>query len=332
MDNITKEIKNISNKNSVLILSFLGLTVLFTGIVETIINISASGELQKYEMLLVAVVQYFAALPLAVLMVSFKERRSLSVKLRSLFCRPSASKKDIAKWIMISLFFVYATSYFTSFLFEIIQLVFKIELNSIDFTAENSALGIFTNIFFMVISAPICEEIFFRGILSSRTGEYGTWAAVISTGILFGLFHMNYAQVFYASMLGFCSAFMLFKTRSLIPSLILHLSLNTIGAAQSIAAINVDVEKLNQGDTEYIVSNISAIMPILAITLLVIAIMITGLVFLVLELQNSKEKFRLENNNTTISEVQKTKIYFLTPTTIITVVILIAITIINALM
>ena len=143
---------------------------------------------------------------------------------------------------------------------------------------------------------------------------------------------MNYAQVFYASMLGFCSAFMLFKTRSLIPSLILHLSLNTIGAAQSIAAINVDVEKLNQGDTEYIVSNISAIMPILAITLLVIAIMITGLVFLVLELQNSKEKFRLENNNTTISEVQKTKIYFLTPTTIITVVILIAITIINALM
>lgn len=230
---------------------------------------------------------------------------------------------------MISLFFVYAASIISNLIFTAVQSVFNVELKSVDFTAEKSAFGFFTNILFLMIAAPICEELFFRGVLTSRVSKYGEVAAAVTTGIMFGLFHVNYEQFLYASILGFCTAMLFIKTRSIIPSLILHLSLNTLGTIQSIALSDVDLEKLSQSDTEYILSHTQAILTIALVVLVIIVIMVIGLIFLISELRNLKQQFK-SKDNTGISELKKIRIYFQTPITIGTVVILIAFAVFNA--
>ena len=52
---------------------------------------------------------------------------------------------------------------------------------------------------FSVVLAPVMEELIFRKVLIDRTIVYGDKAAVVLSGLLFGVFHGNFHQFFYAS-------------------------------------------------------------------------------------------------------------------------------------
>ena len=51
-------------------------------------------------------------------------------------------------------------------------------------------------LFLAVICAPIVEEMLFRKVLIDRIRKYGNGIAVLISGIMFGLFHGNFTQVF----------------------------------------------------------------------------------------------------------------------------------------
>lgn len=80
-----------------------------------------------------------------------------------------------------------------------------------------------------VILAPIFEEMFFRKLLLDRLVKYGELPAVLASGILFGVYHGNFEQLFYALFLGIVFAYIYVKTGKIRYSIALHMLFNFNG-------------------------------------------------------------------------------------------------------
>ncbi|WDE96391.1 type II CAAX endopeptidase family protein [Lentisphaera profundi] len=85
--------------------------------------------------------------------------------------------------------------------------------------------------FMLVYSAPIWEEIVFRGILQDGLQQsVSPTTAIISTGIIFGLIHFDPDQMVPLILLGCIFGWMYHKSQSVFPSIIAHSFVNTLGA------------------------------------------------------------------------------------------------------
>lgn len=100
-------------------------------------------------------------------------------------------------------------------------------INPIAATAAGA--GVWVTILFGVILSPIIEEIVFRGILLNRVREYGDKVAIVFTAIMFGLFHGNLSQFFYAVVLGMIFGYITIKSNTIRYSIILHVLVNFFG-------------------------------------------------------------------------------------------------------
>ncbi len=102
-------------------------------------------------------------------------------------------------------------------------------------TAEN-ALNTFAydtsllKILVMVILAPLLEEYIFRKQIIDRTKIYGEKTAVILSGLLFGLFHTNMFQFFYAFFVGILFAYIYVRTGRLRYPVLIHGIVNFFGS------------------------------------------------------------------------------------------------------
>lgn len=93
--------------------------------------------------------------------------------------------------------------------------------------------NILIDIFIITIIGPIFEEIFFRKMLVDRTIRYGTKISVILSGLLFGLFHGNINQFFYAFLMGCFFALVYIKTGQIKYPIALHILINLQGSVIS---------------------------------------------------------------------------------------------------
>ncbi|TKJ20090.1 MAG: hypothetical protein CEE43_13660 [Promethearchaeota archaeon Loki_b32] len=96
-------------------------------------------------------------------------------------------------------------------------------------------------IFFFMLRPGIWEEVAFRGvILNLQLKKYSQNISIILNGLLFGLFHLlnllsgqgyyiTYMQVIFASCLGFAFSYMYIKTKSLLPCMITHYLIDSVG-------------------------------------------------------------------------------------------------------
>ena len=126
------------------------------------------------------------------------------------------------------------------------------------------------SLIFAGILSPIIEEMMFRGVMLNKLRRYGDKVAIITTAILFGLFHANFSQFFYAVALGMIFAYVALKTGTIKYSIILHIVVNIMGGVILPAAI---------GDG----SNIVAVG---CVGLALLAIVIIGLVLLIKNRKN----------------------------------------------
>jgi uncharacterized protein len=79
------------------------------------------------------------------------------------------------------------------------------------------------------ISAPLFEEILFRGIIFNDFKKaMPVWLAILTQGLLFGLFHGNWIQGVYATLVGIVLGFVYYKYKSIWAVILLHFSYNTI--------------------------------------------------------------------------------------------------------
>ena len=83
---------------------------------------------------------------------------------------------------------------------------------------------------FLVVLAPTYEELLFRRALIDRMRLYGEKRAVVTSALLFALFHGNLAQFFYAFALGLLFGCIYLRTQKLRWSLLLHMLVNFLGS------------------------------------------------------------------------------------------------------
>lgn len=83
------------------------------------------------------------------------------------------------------------------------------------------------SIFFIIIIAPIFEEIMFRGIiLPDFLSIYSPFKSILYNSLLFSAFHLNLFQVFVGLSLGAITGFIYYKSKSVIPCIIFHMLYN----------------------------------------------------------------------------------------------------------
>lgn len=101
-------------------------------------------------------------------------------------------------------------------------------------TAENAVAALLAEghpsiLFTSVVLAPLFEEYLFRRLLMDRLARYGAGLAVLTSGLAFGLFHLNLFQFFYAFALGSLFAYIYLRTGRLRYPVLLHMLVNLCG-------------------------------------------------------------------------------------------------------
>ena len=149
-------------------------------------------------------------------------------------------------------------------------------------SADNMAI----NIFFVVILAPIFEELIFRKLLIDRCSKYGEKTAIIFSALMFGLFHGNLFQFFYAFGIGLILAYVYTHTRKLRYPILMHMIINFWGSVPGVMLLSqLDEEVLNQvmmgtADEATILSIAPAILGLLAMLLVNVILSIVGIVLI----------------------------------------------------
>lgn len=79
------------------------------------------------------------------------------------------------------------------------------------------------------VVAPLGEEFIFRKLFIDRARRFGDAPAIIFSGVLFGLFHGNLFQFFYAAALGILLAYVYTRTNNIWLTVSMHAAVNLMG-------------------------------------------------------------------------------------------------------
>lgn len=97
--------------------------------------------------------------------------------------------------------------------------------------SPNSINQLITLLFFVALTPAICEETLFRGLIMRCYEQLGGKAAIMASGILFGIFHfsVNIQGLLGLSFMGIILAYLVFKTNSIFASMLAHFVYNSFG-------------------------------------------------------------------------------------------------------
>ncbi len=115
-------------------------------------------------------------------------------------------------------------------------IIFQTEITNPVETLINSS-DIWLNLILISVAGPIFEEIFFRKLLIDRTIKYGARVSIILSAVIFGFFHGNISQFFYAFLLGGFFAYVYIRTGKIIYTMILHIIVNLMGSVVSLFVV-----------------------------------------------------------------------------------------------
>ena len=96
------------------------------------------------------------------------------------------------------------------------------------------------------ILAPISEEIGFRGVLMGGLLRMrcGAWPAIVISALVFALFHGTQIQLLGTTVFGIISGWLYWRTRSLIPSMIIHMVNNSTACILEMVAPDYEPGKI----------------------------------------------------------------------------------------
>lgn len=141
------------------------------------------------------------------------------------------------KFFLISYFIMVLLNLFTTgFLWIVGNFKEADVVNPLESVLSNSS--IWATIIFAGILSPIIEEVLFRGVMLNKLRTYGDKIAIITTALLFALFHENFSQFFYAVGLGMIFAYVTLKTGTIKYSIGLHIMINMMGSVIGTQVLN----------------------------------------------------------------------------------------------
>ena len=141
------------------------------------------------------------------------------------------------KFFLISYFIMVLLNLFTmGFLWIVGNFKGSDVVNPLENVISNSS--VLATIIFAGILSPIIEEVLFRGVMLNKLRTYGDKIAIITTALLFGLFHENFSQFFYAVGLGMIFAYVTLKTGTIKYSIGIHIMINMMGSVIGTQVLN----------------------------------------------------------------------------------------------
>ncbi len=332
---INKEIRKLSNTSSLPVLVFLFAMLAMQIVVIFGVSILESFGISVAEDVLNLVLYIILDLIITptCLFIFLKTRgQKVGLTIRSSFAKPKMPVSWIAKWIIIGTGFGYLSSYFSGFITWLIETIFNITLTTQEINMGNTPIGVITTIGAVMLGAPIFEELLFRSSVYRNNELMGQGFAVVLTGITFGLWHTNWEQTIFASILGIFLCFLYAKTRSVIPSMILHFCINTISSIVTFCYNEIDIEMLEKADMDYIMEHFIPVAIVELMSLLIIGIMIAAIVLFIIELakKSNRDMLKLKKSVFPYSLGKRLAVYFSAPLTIVLFVYMIAMTIFYA--
>lgn len=179
-----------------------------------------------------------------------------------------------------------------------------------------SGVNPFLRLFIMVICAPIYEELVFRKMIVEKTLAYGEGAAILTSGLMFGLFHGNFTQFAYAFALGCFFAFIYVKLGDLRVTVFLHMCMNFVGGV--VGGFLLDLVEYNEllkvqasGDVQamsaFLESHMAGVIALFAFGLFVILNIVVGIVLLIV----FRKKMKPDHSKDMIPKGQRFSVMYL---------------------
>lgn len=251
-----------------------------------------------------SVIQYIIALPVLVLMLRQIPK-----------CSPTPSHlavKQFLKYAVASIFIMYVGNYISTMIMSYMEMI----LGS---TPENSVssllsgTSIILSVVFVGIIGPIAEELMFRKLAIDRLAPYGEGVAIVFPSLIFGLFHGNLYQLFYAFLLGMAFSFIYVRTGKMIYSTLLHIFINLFcGVLPSAILGMLDYEELidmiydGTLTAEYIEANSLPIALLGVYEAAMLAMITAGVIVLIRNLRS----IRLKSGKTKLPKGTRAEIMF----------------------
>ena len=154
--------------------------------------------------------------------------------------------KEVSRQVLlVSAVFVFAAMYVLNLLIEQAGIPNTMEDTFIEMS--RNPLGLLS----IALLAPILEEMLFRGAIEGRLLRMwqNPWGAIIVSSLVFGVVHMNPAQIPFAFLLGVMFGWLYYRTGSLLPGIIGHVLNNSVAAVNMILYGDIPLEEQVQ-DTE----------------------------------------------------------------------------------
>lgn len=194
------------------------------------------------------------------------------------YVKKSSSKKgQIVSYTLMGIAAMYVIGFIVELILEKIKVNPTMIENALYF--DNSYLGYILFFIEIAILPAIFEELLFRKVMLNGAKKYGTIFSIIFTAVMFGLIHMNIPQAINAVFIGIVFAYVVIKTGSIIPSMILHFVNN---GTQALLMIN---------ENNVVMTNI--------ISYVYVALAIIGALIFVLKVIKNRKEFKIENKTKT---------------------------------
>ena len=221
---------------------------------------------------------------------------------------------------------------FTITLFKYLSIWFGIpeSTNPIDSMVPTSTTGWIIAAIYICICAPIFEEIFYRRIILGSLRRYGDTFAIVISAILFGAMHGNFSQFFYAFALGLIYGYIVVRSNSIMPAILLHALNNSIStfalyisSNERIASIGKNSDVLSLTEQEMALAGLLGLFVIALIGFVVLGLiqLIKYTITYIIARSKKTHISFLFNNVEGLTQKQKYGIFFSRPTIIITIVL-----------
>lgn len=185
-----------------------------------------------------AITAYSPELPFAVagVMVFLAIYALVLWAFKKFFIREKIFKRVRAK-DLLTILAAYISLWFVKYIYAILsKILYKETLETANDAALNRLINMggastFIMLLMIVLLAPLCEELLFRGMFFEKFFRNSFWLPIIVSGLLFSCLHISTTFLSFAlyAMLGFIFGFLYKKTGNLSLCLILHI-LNNVPA------------------------------------------------------------------------------------------------------
>ena len=271
------------------------------GIAEAI-NEDLVNNMNSYFMITM-IPMYLIGMPLLILLLSRIPAQKIEKR-----------KMKVGHWIL-AFFMCYALMYVSNLIGQVITTVIGLMKGSLvqDAIVEvATSLNPAISFIFMVICAPVLEEIIFRKLLVDRMIKYGEGVAIVVSAFMFGMYHGNLNQHVYAFVLGLFFAFIYVKTGKLIYTIILHMVINFMGSVAGVFILKLlNMEELMEIATitdpaemmEATMSILPALLILMVYLVFIFGVVITGIILLIVK----RKKFTLRQAQVQIPKGKRFK-------------------------